>query len=79
MAYLYKTGQTVFAEHLLLNTLPKDVADSHLSGDLHILQILEYGHLLPDTIFVNLKELIDDGIDLRGKALGVSRIPSIKL
>jgi ribonucleoside-triphosphate reductase len=74
---LYKTGQTVFAEHLLLNKLPKDVADSHLSGDLHIANPGMWS-LLPDTIFVNLKELIDDGIDLRGKALGVSRIPSIK-
>ncbi len=74
---LYKTGQTVFAEHLLLNTLPKDVADSHLSGDLHIANPGIWS-LLPDTIFVNLKELIDDGIDLRGKALGVTRIPSIK-
>ena len=74
---LYKTGQTVFAEHLLLNTLPKDVADSHLSGDLHIANPGVWS-ILPDTIFVDLKELIDDGIDLRGKALGVSRIPSIK-
>jgi ribonucleoside-triphosphate reductase len=67
----------VFAEHLLLNTLPKDVADSHLSGDLHIANPGIWS-LLPDTIFVNLKELIEDGIDLRGKALGVTRIPSIK-
>ena len=74
---LYQTGQTVFAEHLLLNTLPKDVADSHLSGDLHIANPGMWS-LLPDTIFVSLKELIDDGIDLRGKALGVTRIPSIK-
>jgi ribonucleoside-triphosphate reductase len=74
---LFKTGQTVFAEHLLLNTLPKDVADSHLSGDLHIANPGIWS-LLPDTIFVNLKELIEDGIDLRGKALGVTRIPSIK-
>ncbi|KKK68661.1 hypothetical protein LCGC14_2941820, partial [marine sediment metagenome] len=74
---LFKTGQTVFAEHLLLNTLPKDVADSHLSGDLHITNPGIWS-LLPDTIFINLKELIEDGIDLRGKALGVTRIPSIK-
>lgn len=74
---LFKTGQTVFAEHLLLNTLPKDVADSHLSGDIHIANPGIWA-LLPDTIFVNLKELIEDGIDLRGKALGVTRIPSIK-
>ena len=74
---LFKTGQTVFAEHLILNMLPKDVADSHLSGDLHITNPGIWS-LLPDTIFINLKELIEDGIDLRGKALGVTRIPSIK-
>jgi ribonucleoside-triphosphate reductase len=74
---LYKTGQVVFAEHLLTNTLPKDVADSHLSGDLHISNPGIWS-LLPDTLFVNIKELIEDGIDLGGKLLDVSRIPSIK-
>ena len=34
--------------------------------------------LLPDTIFFNLKELIEDGIDLKGKFLGVSRIATVK-
>jgi len=74
---LFKTGQNVFAEHLLTNTLPKDVADSHLSGDLHITNPGIWS-LVPDTIFVNVKELIDDGIDLGGKHLEISRIPSIK-
>lgn len=74
---LFKTGQAVLAEHLLLNTLPKDVADSHLSGDLHITNPGIWS-LLPDTVFVNIKELIEDGLDLKGKSLGVSRIPSIK-
>ena len=74
---LSKTGQRVFAEHLLMNTLPKDVADSHLSGDLHITSPGTWS-LVPDTIFVNVKELIEDGIDLGGKYLAVSRIASIK-
>ncbi len=74
---LYNTGQVVFAEHLLTNTLPKDVADSHLSGDLHISNPGIWS-LLPDTLFVNIKELIEDGIDLGGKLLDVSRISSIK-
>ncbi|MFB5611336.1 MAG: anaerobic ribonucleoside-triphosphate reductase, partial [Nitrosopumilaceae archaeon] len=34
--------------------------------------------LVPDTIFVNLKELVEDGIDLGGKYLEVSRIKSVK-
>ncbi|HET8720286.1 MAG TPA: anaerobic ribonucleoside-triphosphate reductase [Candidatus Nitrosotenuis sp.] len=73
----FKAGQTVFAENLLLNTLPKDVADSHLSGDIHISNPGIWP-LLPDTIFFNIREVIEDGIDLKGKYLGVSRIPSIK-
>jgi ribonucleoside-triphosphate reductase (formate) len=71
---LFKTGQKVFGEYLVLNTLPKDVADSHLSGDIHITNAGLWS-LLPDTIFVNIKELIEDGIDLRGKFLGVTRLP----
>jgi ribonucleoside-triphosphate reductase len=73
----FRAGQTVFAENLLLNTLPKDVADSHLSGDIHISNAGIWS-LLPDTIFFNVKEVIEDGIDLKGKYLGVTRIPTIK-
>jgi ribonucleoside-triphosphate reductase len=74
---LFNTGQRVFAEHLLTNILPKDVADSHLSGDLHITNPGIWS-MIPDTIFVNVKELIEDGIDLGGKCLDVSRIPVSK-
>ncbi|MCH2407070.1 MAG: helix-turn-helix domain-containing protein [Candidatus Nitrosopelagicus sp.] len=74
---LFKTGKTVFAEHLLTSTLPKDIADAHLSGDLHITN-LGLWSILPDTIFINVKTLIEDGIDLKGKYLGVCRIPSVK-
>lgn len=73
----FKAGQAVFAENLLLNTLPKDVADSHLSGDIHISNPGIWS-LLPDTIFFNVKELIEDGLDLKGKYLGVTRIPTAK-
>ncbi len=74
---LFTTGQRVFAEHLLTNILPKDVADSHLSGDLHITNPGIWS-MIPDTIFVNVKDLIDDGIILGGKNLDVSRIPLSK-
>ncbi|MDH5555493.1 MAG: helix-turn-helix domain-containing protein [Nitrosopumilus sp.] len=74
---LFNTGQRVFAEHLLTNILPKDVADSHLSGDLHITHPGVWS-MIPDTIFVNIKELIENGIDLGGKYLDVSRISASK-
>ena len=57
---LFNSGQKVFAEHLLTNVLPKDVADSHLSGDMHISNPGIWS-MIPDTIFVNVKELIEDG------------------
>ena len=74
---LFNTGQKVFAEHLLTNVLPKDVADCHLSGDLHITNPGVWS-MIPDTIFVNVKALLDDGIDLGGKYLDVSRLPGSK-
>ena len=74
---LFNAGQTIFSEHLLTNLLPKDVADSHLSGDLYITNPGVWS-MIPDTIFVNVKELIEDGIILGGKYLDVSRIPASK-
>ena len=74
---LSKAGQVVFAEHLLTSILPKDVADSHLSGDLNI-SCPGLWSILPDVIFMNVKELIEDGINLRGKSLSTTRIPSVK-
>ena len=74
---LFKTGRIVFAEHLLTSTLPKDIADAHLSGDLHITNPGLWS-ILPDTIFINVKTLIEDGIDLKGKYLNVCRIPPVK-
>jgi len=74
---LFKTGQIVFAEHLLTSILPKDVADAHLSGDLHITN-LGLWSILPDITFISIKTLIEDGIDLKGKSLSVCRIPSVK-
>jgi len=74
---LFKAGRTVFTERLLTNILPKDVADSHLSGDLHISNPGLWS-LLPDTLFVNIKELIDEGIELQGKGLNITKIPSVK-
>ena len=69
---LFSSGKNTLAEYLLTNSLPKDIADSHLSGELHISN-LGLWSLIPDTIFLNLKELIEDGIELKGKCPGVTR------
>ena len=74
---LFSSGKNTLAEYLLTNTLPKDIADSHLSGELHISN-LGLWSLIPDTIFLNLKELIEDGIELKGKCPGVTRTSTPK-
>jgi len=74
---LFRSGKNTMSEYLLNNTLPKDIADSHMSGDLHISNTGLWS-IIPDTIFLDLKELIDDGLQLQGKYLGVSRISSPK-
>ena len=70
---LFTSGKNTLAEYLLTNTLPKDIADSHLSGELHISN-LGLWSLITDTIFLSLKELIEDGIELKGKCPSVARI-----
>jgi ribonucleoside-triphosphate reductase len=74
---LFTSGKNTLAEYLLTNTLPKDIADSHLSGELHISN-LGLWSLIPDTVFINLKELIENGIELKGKCPNVTRIPTPK-
>jgi DNA-binding transcriptional ArsR family regulator len=71
-----KTSGSVFSEYLVFNTLPKDIADMHLAGEINISNPGVWG-LLPDTIFFDLSEL-EDGLDLKGRFLGVARIPAVK-
>ena len=71
-----KTAGSVFSEYLVFNTLPKDIADMHLAGEINISNAGVWG-LLPDTIFFDLSEL-EDGLDLKGRFLDVARIPAVK-
>jgi len=74
---LARTAQTVLAEYLVFSTLPKDIADSHLAGDIHLSNPGMWG-LIPDTVFIDINELAEEGINLKGKFLSVSRLGSIK-
>src|SRR5919198_606653 len=71
-----RTAGSVFSEYLVFNTLPKDIADMHLAGEINISNAGVWG-LLPDTVFFDLSEL-EEGLDLKGRFLSVSRIPAIK-
>src|SRR5690242_7891238 len=66
-----RTASSVFSEYLIFNTLPKDIADMHLAGEIHIAQPGSWG-LLPDTLFVDLSD-VDGGLDLAGRYPAVAR------
>jgi DNA-binding transcriptional ArsR family regulator len=72
-----KTASSVFSEYLLFNTLPKDIADMHLAGEIHIAQPGSWG-LLPDTLFVDFTDIEENGLRLAGSHPAVARLSSIK-
>lgn len=74
---LSEASVAVFSENLLFNTLPKDITDMHLAGELNISNSGLWG-LIPDTIFYDSKDLVENGLDSKGKYLNVSRILPIK-
>src|SRR5919205_846409 len=69
-----RTAGAAFSEHLLFNMLPKDIADMHLAGEINISNPDVWG-LLPDTVFIDISEL-EDGLNLKGRNLNMTRIPS---
>ena len=74
---LFNSGKHTLTEYLLSNTLPKDISDAHMSGDIHISNTGLWS-LIPDVAFLNLKEFIENGLHLQGKYLSVTRLSQPK-
>jgi len=72
---VHQTGKQVFSEYLLLEQLPRDVADAHLSGDIHITNAGTWG-LTPDAVFVDLLSVRSAGLNPKGRIVNTSMIPS---
>jgi len=72
---LHQTGKSVFAEYLLLEQIPRDVADAHLAGDIHIADAGTWG-LTPDTIFVDLLSVKASGFNPKGRLPYAPIIPT---
>jgi len=70
---LYQTSRAAFSEYLLLNQIPRDVADAHIQGDIHISNRGSWG-LKPDTVFIDLSSITKKGINYNGKFLFSPRI-----
>ncbi len=58
-----KAGQTVLGEYTLLNVFPRDIADAHLSGALHI-EGLGTWILKPNEVIHDLRYFFQHGIKL---------------
>jgi len=74
---LFNSGKHTLTEYLLTNTLPKDISDAHMSGDIHISNTGLWS-LIPDVAFLNLKEFVENGLHLQGKYLSVTRLSQPK-
>jgi ribonucleoside-triphosphate reductase (formate) len=58
---LTKAGQNVLSEYTLLNIFPRDIADGHLAGDIHI-NSLGTWLLKPDEIIHDLRFFFQNGL-----------------
>lgn len=56
-------GETVLREYVLLNTLPRDIADAHLSGSLHIHNLSTW-ILQPTEIMHDLRFFLHNGLNM---------------
>lgn len=74
---LSETSLAVFSENLLFNMLPKDITDMHLAGELNISNTGLW-NLMPDTVFINTRNIIENGLNFKGKYLNVSRVKPIQ-
>jgi ribonucleoside-triphosphate reductase len=62
-ALLTRAGQTVLAEYTLLNIFPRDIADAHLSGAIHI-DSLGTWVLKPNEVSHDLRFFFQNGLKL---------------
>jgi ribonucleoside-triphosphate reductase len=62
-ATISKAGQTVLSEYALLNIFPRDIADAHLSGAIHI-EGLGTWILKPNEVIHDLRYFFQHGVKL---------------
>ncbi len=74
---LTKTAGKVFSEYSMLTNISRDVADAHLSGDIHISNLASWS-LMPDVLYFDLNSLYTNTINLGSKVSNLPRLAPIK-
>ncbi len=72
---LTKAGQTVLGEYTLLNIFPRDIADAHLAGAIHI-DDLGTWVLKPSEVIHDLRFFFRNGLKLENKHRSSMRPPN---
>jgi anaerobic ribonucleoside-triphosphate reductase len=72
-----ETSRKVFSEFSLLTKIPRDVADAHLSGDIHLSSIGTWS-LVPDTLLFDLAAFNSGSPILGSKLTRVPRLGHVK-
>ncbi len=72
-----KTAGKVLYEYSILTKIPRDVADAHLSGDLHISNLGMWS-LMPDELYFDLNSLFSNPINLGSSVSTLPRLSAIK-
>lgn len=72
-----KTSVKVFSEFAMLTKIPRDVADAHLSGDIHISNLGTWS-LMPDVLYFDFNSLYSNPMNLGSKIANMPRLGAIK-
>ncbi|MFB3889405.1 MAG: anaerobic ribonucleoside-triphosphate reductase [Candidatus Bathyarchaeia archaeon] len=71
---LSTAGKTVFREYTLLNVFPRDIADAHVSGALHINRLSTW-ILKPNEVIHDLRFFLQNGLKLGNRTQRLSMKP----
>lgn len=72
-AMLSKAGKTVFGEYTLLNVFPRDIADAHVAGSIHVNELGTW-ILKPNEVMHDLRFFFQNGLKL-ASPLQISESP----
>ncbi len=68
-------SKSIFSEYLK-NTFPKDLLDMHFNGEIHLGDLGDWG-ICPDTIFIDIENIVENSINLNAPFPYLPRISKL--